>query len=121
MPSTSAVFVVVMDWTEMGASPPTATYPTWICRVDPALGPVRFGWMSLEGIGDGVGDVEEDGGGHEDDQEEHEGRGHRDQLGHVGVVGLALAAADPFVDGDQNMTPVEGEHGDQVDDARRRR
>jgi hypothetical protein len=22
-----------MDWTEMGASPPIFTFPTWICRV----------------------------------------------------------------------------------------
>ena len=28
----SAVGVVVIDWTETGASPPTATEPTWICR-----------------------------------------------------------------------------------------
>src|SRR5712691_4954477 len=31
--STSDVFVVVIDWIETGASPPTATAPTWICRV----------------------------------------------------------------------------------------
>src|SRR5687767_9170936 len=30
---TSAVFVVVIDWTEMGAPPPTGTRPTWIWRV----------------------------------------------------------------------------------------
>src|SRR5262249_17462465 len=29
---TSAVSVVVIDWTEIGASPPTATEPTLICR-----------------------------------------------------------------------------------------
>src|SRR5256885_542749 len=31
--STSTVLVVVIDWTLTGASPPTATLPTWICRV----------------------------------------------------------------------------------------
>src|SRR5947208_4199199 len=30
--SMSAVFVVVMDWTLTGASPPIATRPSWICR-----------------------------------------------------------------------------------------
>jgi hypothetical protein len=29
----SAVFVVVIDWMETGASPPTATEPSWIWRV----------------------------------------------------------------------------------------
>jgi hypothetical protein len=28
----SAVFVVVIDWIEIGASPPTATPPTWSWR-----------------------------------------------------------------------------------------
>jgi len=64
-----------------------------------------------------MGDVEEDGGSHEDDQKEYEGRGHRDQLGHIGVVGLAPTAAEPLVDGDQNVPSVEGKHGDQVDDS----
>src|SRR5919107_3370129 len=30
---TSEVSVVVIDWTEIGASPPTRTFPTWICRL----------------------------------------------------------------------------------------
>jgi hypothetical protein len=34
VPSTSAVLVVVIDCTETGASPPTATAPTISCRVD---------------------------------------------------------------------------------------
>ena len=29
----SAVFVVVIDWIETGASPPIATRPSWSCRV----------------------------------------------------------------------------------------
>ena len=33
VPSTSAVFVVVIDWTVTGASPPTGTEPTIIWRV----------------------------------------------------------------------------------------
>jgi hypothetical protein len=30
VPSTSAVLVIVIDWTVMGASPPTGTSPTMI-------------------------------------------------------------------------------------------
>src|SRR5436853_1449973 len=33
VPLTSAVLVVVIDWTVTGAPPPTATEPTWIWRV----------------------------------------------------------------------------------------
>jgi hypothetical protein len=33
VPSTSAVFVVVIDCTLTGAPPPTGTGPTWIWRV----------------------------------------------------------------------------------------
>lgn len=29
----SEVSVLVMVWTEIGASPPTGTDPTWICRL----------------------------------------------------------------------------------------
>ena len=31
--ATSAVGVLVIDWTEIGAPPPTATSPTWIRRL----------------------------------------------------------------------------------------
>src|SRR3954453_6254560 len=44
---TSAVRVVVIDWTEIGASPPTGTPPTWICRL------VRRGASGFGG-GEGV-------------------------------------------------------------------
>src|ERR1017187_7783503 len=33
VPSVSAVFVTVMDWTDTGAPPPTGTFPTFIWRV----------------------------------------------------------------------------------------
>src|SRR3954466_16274651 len=41
---TSAVRVVVIDWTEIGASPPTGTPPTWICRL------VRRGASGFGGV-----------------------------------------------------------------------
>ncbi len=44
--STSAVRVVVMDCTETGASPPTATEPTWICR-DGRRGASRAGTAGM--------------------------------------------------------------------------
>ena len=64
---TSAVTVVVIDWTLTGASPPTATLPTWIWR-EGRRGASRRGisgtpretvtaGTSLEGVGDRVDDV----------------------------------------------------------------
>ncbi len=40
----SAVLVVVIDWIEMGASPPTATPPTWSCLVS------RRGIITVESL-----------------------------------------------------------------------
>jgi hypothetical protein len=61
VPSTSAVFVVVIDWTVTGAPPPTGTSPTRICRVSrrSIIGPM-LGTPRSHSQADRIDDVEDD-------------------------------------------------------------
>src|SRR3954452_2304595 len=60
---TSAVFVVVIDWTETGASPPTSTEPTRIFRVVLRFASIRSSFpraRSSAGMPSSTEDVEDD-------------------------------------------------------------
>src|SRR5215218_3019791 len=92
---TSAVLVMVIDWTLMGAPPPTGTRPTLIRRErrrpTPAArsvsssGKATRGSLS-EGVGDGVGDVEPDQPDREHDQQPDDQGGHGHDLAQVDLA-----------------------------------
>src|SRR3712207_4762025 len=110
---TSAVTVVVIDWTEIGASPPTSTLPTLIWRLrrrglstgGGAAGIPRatvvMCWV-IRSWGYGRGSSEADGGhdvADDEDQPHDQQRGgdhvgHREQLGDVDVTRVG-PAPDP--------------------------
>ena len=50
----SAVFVVVIDWIEMGASPPIFTEPIWIWRVSLRGVGISISSLGAVGMGDGT-------------------------------------------------------------------
>src|ERR1700688_4606296 len=133
VPSTSAVFVIVIDWTEIGAPPPTATFPTWIWRLGRRTAAIRVGRAIrasrylletgallaqglLERILHRVRDVEVQRRYDDETQQQHERVDDRRELGDVGVVGAAPSAAEALVYGDDHVAPVEGQHREQVED-----
>src|SRR5829696_8248262 len=95
VPLMSAVLVMVIDWTLMGAPPPTGTRPTLIRRErrrpTPAArsvsssGKATRGSLS-EGVGDGVGDVEPDQDHREHDQQAHDQGGHGHDLAQIDLA-----------------------------------
>src|SRR5829696_2513365 len=101
---TSVVGVVVIDWTEIGASPPTGIEPTRICRLlrrgastgGGTVGMPRDTAVTgrtplLEGVGERVHDVGQDGH-HRDPAEDHDDQHReRDQLVEVDRTGVAPA------------------------------
>src|SRR5215510_6551735 len=101
---TSAVNVVVIDWTLTGAPPPTGTGPTMICRdcrrgasgCGGAAGIPRFIEVNAGSPGDHRDRVHDVGGhGQQDEDAEHRdhGQGYRGQLDVVDPTGVGLAPA----------------------------
>src|SRR6476661_6436466 len=111
----SVVGVVHIDWTEMGASPPTSTLPTLILRVlrrGASTGAGRAGIPSPTVMtavspsgsrrvcpapesaaqADGLDDVGVDEQHRHDDQDAGHGIRHGQRLGHVDVAGVGPAA-----------------------------
>src|SRR6266508_362323 len=130
---TSAVKVVVIDWTLIGAPPPTGIEPTMICRVcrrgasgcGDAVGMPRLTDVNANSPEDRdrVDDVRGDGQEDEDAEDRYDGERNRGQL-HVvdpARVGLAPAGGDPrpylFKPGDRDVTAVHRQQREQVEHA----
>src|SRR5215472_15904661 len=139
---TSAVSVVVIDCTETGAPPPTATacdpLPTMIWRDfrrvaiwarggwgkprSTVMMPVHLtgGYVSLEDVYR-VDEVRQDQEQGEADQDGEHAEAHRDQLSHVDQAGVRLTpkprqpGPDPLVDNDRDMPAVQGQQRQQVE------
>src|ERR687898_3319382 len=95
VPLMSAVLVMVIDWTLMGAPSPTATRPTLIRRErrrpTPAARSVNSSGKATRGslserVGDGVGDVEPDQAHRQHHQQAHDQGGHRHDLAQVDLA-----------------------------------
>src|SRR5919107_5935587 len=91
----SAVLVMVIDWTLIGAPPPTGTRPTLIRRErrrpTPAARSVSSSGKATRGslserVGDGVGDVEPDQPDREHDQQADDQGGHGHDLAQVDLA-----------------------------------
>src|SRR5665647_2797372 len=74
--------------------------------------------LSIEGVGQRMQQVVQEGGGEEYAQKGQHQPGERHQLGHVGVVEhLPAAGPDLLVDGDNDVATIERQHGEEVEDA----
>src|ERR1700733_11274507 len=103
--------MIVIDCTEIGAPPPTATGPTWIWRVGRRAAAIRVGRAIraspflperglLERVLHRMCDVEVQRRDDDETQHEDERPHHGGELGDVGVVEAAPTAADALVHGD---------------------
>src|SRR3984957_6410528 len=129
VPSTSAVLVVVIDCTDIGASPPTFTDPSAIWRVFrrglrglavtsiyPVCPFAHRSIRSTERVGDRGGDIEEERAGKQHEQHAHEGVDEGRHLVDVRVITLASPGAKPLVGGDGDVATVERQHRQHVED-----
>src|SRR3712207_25995 len=139
---TSAVSVVVIDCTEIGASPPTRTLPTLIWRLrrrglstggGGAGNPRGKGGIAgLSVLGGTGGRALDAGRGHDvaddEDQPHDEQRssrhvGHREQLRNVDVTGVGAvpeprhSSAYRLEEGAGDVTAIQGQQRDEVEHA----